>query len=251
MWGFAPVLARLGRDFGFVPLVMGTCIIIYILGLLADPSGLTGGFNLFGFLSPTAESLILFGASGHYPVFVLHRWWTVFTAGWLHAGILHIGFNMMSLRSLAPAAAEFYGASRMIIIYTVAGVVGFTASTLGGTYFPFIPFLHPAQLTVGASAAICGLLGALLYYGRRAGSSMVGEQAKSWAIGLVVMGFLIPGIDNWAHLGGFVGGYLSSKILDPLKPERLDHFLIALACLAVTAIAIAYSLIDGWRLLRL
>src|SRR5262245_55975259 len=134
MWGFAPVLTRLGRDFGFVPLVMGTCIVLYILGILADPSGLTGGGGMFSFLSPTAGSLILFGASGYYPVFVLHRWWTVFTAGWLHAGILHIGFNMMSLRSLAPAVGEFYGASRMIIIYTVAGVAGFTASTLGGTY---------------------------------------------------------------------------------------------------------------------
>ena len=251
MWGFAPVLTRLGRDFGFAPIVIGACVILYLAALLADPSGIASGFSLFGFLSPTAESLLLFGASGRYPVFVLHRWWTVFTAGWLHAGLLHIGFNMMSLRALAPAVAEFYGASRMIIIYTVAGVIGFTASTMGGAYFPFIPFLRPAQLTVGASASICGLLGALLYYGRRAGSSFVGEQAKSWAIGLVVMGFLIPGIDNWAHLGGFAGGYLCSRILDPLKPERLDHFLIALACLAVTAIAIIYSLIDGFRLLRL
>src|SRR5438093_488269 len=83
----------------------------------------------------------------------------------------------------AQAVAEFYGASRMIIIYTIAGAAGFTASTLGGRYLGFIPGLRTAGYTVGASAAICGLLGALLYYGRRSGSKLVGEQAKSWAIG--------------------------------------------------------------------
>ena len=172
------------------------------------------------------------------------------TAGWLHAGILHIAFNMMALRNLGPPVAEFYGASRMIIIYTLSGVAGFTASTFGGAYFGFIPGFRGAASTVGASAAICGLLGALLYYGRRGGSSMVFEQAKSWAIGLLIFGFLVPGIDNWAHVGGFAGGYLCSRILDPLKPERLDHFLAALACLALTALALAFSIISGLSRLR-
>jgi rhomboid protease GluP len=63
---------------------------------------------------------------------------------------------------------------------------------------------------------------------------------------IVVFGFIMRGIDNWAHMGGFAGGYLCSKFLDPLKPERMDHFLGAVACLVLTAIAIAASIIHGW-----
>src|SRR5262249_17719865 len=156
--------------------------------------------------------------SGAFPVFLYGRWWTVLTAGWLHGGVLHIMFNMMSLRALAPPVGELYGASRMAIIYVLAGVSGFTVSSFAGAYLGSVPLLGGGAYTLGASAAICGLLGALFYYGRRAGSSMISDQAKSWAVGILLFGIFIPGIDNWAHIGGFAGGYLCSRILDPLKP---------------------------------
>ena len=154
----------------------------------------------------------------------------------------------MWIRQLAPATSEMYGASRMVIIYTIAGVTGFAASTFSAA---FIPFLGGAGFTVGASAPIFGLLGALVFYGRRTGSSIVGDQAKSWAVALFIFGFIFRGVDNWAHLGGFVGGYATAKMLDPLQPERLDHLVAALVCLALTAIAIAFSIVDaltGFRL---
>jgi rhomboid protease GluP len=204
----------------------------------------SGGITTF--LAPSRASLFLFGASGPLPVFGFGRWWTVITAGWLHASLVHIGFNLMSLRSVAGPVAEFYGANRMVIIYTLAGIAGFTASTVGGTFLGFIPGLRGAQFTVGASASICGLIGALFHYGRRAGSSGVSEQAKQWGIMILIFGFIVPGIDNWAHLGGFAGGYLCSKFLDPLKPERLDHFLAAVACFVLTAVAITLSVVHGW-----
>ena len=90
-----------------------------------------------------------------------------------------------------------------------------------------------------------------MFYGRRTGSSIVGDQAKSWAVALFIFGFIFRGVDNWAHLGGFVGGYATAKMLDPLQPERLDHLVAALVCLALTAIAIAFSIVDaltGFRL---
>jgi rhomboid protease GluP len=213
--------------------------------LFADPSGIDRS-GVLSFLSPSNRSLFLFGESGVVPVFVAGRWWTVLTAGWLHAGVLHIFFNMMWVRQLAPATSEMYGPSRMVIIYTVAGITGFTASTLAGA---FVPMLGGARFTVGASAPLFGLLGALIYYGRRSGSSMVGSQAKSWALTLFVFGFIMPGIDNWAHAGGFAGGYIASRFLDPLRPERLDHLIMALACLAVTGIAILFSILDGLKFL--
>jgi hypothetical protein len=55
----------------------------------------------------------------------------------------------------------------------------------------------------------------------------------------------MPGVDNFAHAGGFAGGYLTALMLDPLKPERIDHIVMALICLAATALAIAASVITG------
>jgi len=225
---------------------MWSCIILYLLTLAFDVQGVsTGGFN---FLAPSGRSLFVFGASGVIPVFRAGRWWTFLTAGWLHAGVLHILFNMMWIRQLAPATSEMYGPSRMVIIYTFAGVTGFAASTLSGA---FIPFLGGAGFTVGASAPIFGLLGALVFYGRRTGSSIVGDQAKSWAVALFIFGFIFRGVDNWAHLGGFAGGYATAKFLDPLQPERLDHLVAALACLALTAMAIVFSIVSALGSFRL
>jgi rhomboid protease GluP len=246
MWGFGPLFTRLGRDMGFIPFVMSACIILFGATMIADTSGMRLGGGFFSFLSPSTASLFLFGASGSVPVFGYGRWWTVLTAGWLHGGLLHIGFNLMSLRNVGEPVAEFYGANRMVIIYTFAGITGFAASTLAGEYLRFLPILRGGQLTVGASASICGLIGSLFYYGRRAGSSGVSDQAKQWAIMILNSGFLFPVIDTWAHVGGFVGGYLCSKFLDPLRPERMDHFLGAIACIALTGIALAMSIFYGW-----
>ena len=73
------------------------------------------------FMAPASPALFLFGASGSLPVFGLGRWWTVLSAAWLHGGLLHILFNMMWVRQLAPATAELYGPGRMVIIYTAPG----------------------------------------------------------------------------------------------------------------------------------
>jgi rhomboid protease GluP len=62
---------------------------------------------------------------------------------------------------------------------------------------------------------------------------------------LIVMGFLMSGIDNYAHAGGFGGGYLAARLLDPLKPERIDHMVMALVCLAASILSIVVSVIVG------
>lgn len=240
MWGFAGVLRGLGRDMGFVELVMGGTILLYGATLVTGGIRPMEGLSLFNLLSPNPQALFAFGASGAIPVFGYGRWWTVLSAGWLHGSLLHIFFNLLWLRQLAPAVAELYGASRMVIVYTVSSATGFLLSSAVGA---LLPFLGGAPLTVGASAPIFGLLGALVYYGRRAGSSVVGNQAWYYAIVLFLMGFFLGGIDNWAHLGGFAGGWLASRWLDPLREERTDHTLLALVGLVATALSIVASLI--------
>jgi rhomboid protease GluP len=227
-----------------VPFVIGTCALLYGFTLLAS-GGDIGMGGLFSLFSPNTQSLFLFGASGALPVFGLDRWWTVLSAGWLHGGILHILFNMMWVRQLAPVTADLYGPGRMIIIYTAASVAGFALSSFAGAYLPGFLFLRGGQFTVGASAAIFGLLGAMVYYGRRGGSSGIGRQALSYALILGLFGFLMPGIDNYAHGGGFAGGYLTARMLDPLKPERIDHLVIGIACLAAALLSIVASVLHG------
>jgi rhomboid protease GluP len=245
LWGFAPALRRLGNDLGFVPVVTWGCIALYVATLAADPRGIrTTG--IFSFLAPSLSSLLRFGASGAIPVFGLGHWWTLASAGWLHGGLLHIAFNVLWLRQLAPATAEIYGASRMVILYTLAGIAGFLLSTLAGVFFGASPlfFMRGAQFTIGASAPIFGLLGALVAYSRR-GSSAVGSQALGYAGVLFVFGLAAPGVDNYAHLGGFAGGFLGARAFDPFAAERPSHFLGALACLGLTLLAILASLLAG------
>jgi rhomboid protease GluP len=246
LWGFAPAVRQLGQDMGFVPFVTTACIAVYVLTLVSSGPGVLEASGLFSFLGPSTDALELYGASGAYPVLVQHRWWTVLSAGWLHGGLLHIGFNLLWIRQLAPAVAEMYGPGRMVIIYTAGSVVGFAITSLAGYYFQDLPrILQGSVLTVGASAPIFGLLGALVYYGRRAGSSVVRGQAVSWALTMFMFGLFLPGIDNYAHAGGFGGGYLAARLLDPLKPERINHLVAALICLVLSIGSVAFSVLVG------
>ena len=244
LWGFAPVLRNFGRDLGFVPFIIGTCILAYGASLLLSRGTSMGG--PLNFLSPDSRALLAMGASGAIPVFGMNRWWTVLSASWLHGGLLHIVFNLMWVRQLAPATAELYGPGRSVIIYSLAGVAGFALSSFAGAYLPDLFILRGGQFTVGASAPIFGLLGALVYYGRRTGSSAVHGQAVSWALTMGLFGLFMPGIDNYAHAGGFLGGFLLGRVLDPLKPERIDHLAIATVCLVASVGAILYS---AWTIL--
>jgi rhomboid protease GluP len=246
LWGFAPALRSLGHDLGFVPFVSGLSVVMYVL-TLASSGGDIGGGGLFGLLSPSSYALILYGASGAVPVFGLGRWWTVLSAAWLHGGLLHILFNVLWIRQLAPATGELYGPGRMVIIYTAGAIAGFAASSLAGATLGWLPLpmLRGASLTVGASAPIFGLLGGLVYYGRRSGSSVVHGQALSWALMMGVFGLLMPGVDNYAHAGGFAGGYLAGRALDPLQPERINHIAAAVVCLLLSVVSIAASVVHG------
>ena len=89
------------------------------------------------------------------------------------------------------------------------------------------------------------MLGALVYYGRRSGSQLIRSQAVGYAAGLFFFGLVMPGVDNYAHAGGFAGGYLAARWLDPLRPERIDHVLAALVCLALVVLSILASVLDG------
>ena len=237
LWGYTRILQNLGQSFGPVQAIVGACALVYLISLLIDPSGveLVRGWSV---LQPSTKSVIILGASGTVPVIELNRFWTVLSASWLHGNLIHILFNMMWVRQLAPATARFFGVGEMLLIYVVSGATGFILSTLSG---------H--QLTLGASAAVFGLLGALVFYGRRTGDTAMGQQVWMWAIILFVLGFVMPGVDNFAHLGGFLGGFGMAKWLDPLRPETSGRLMAGLIALGLSLLTVVISAIHALFLL--
>lgn len=234
LWGFTRFFQNLGQTFGPVQVIIGSCVLIYLLTLVVDPSGIQMGSPL-SMLQPSQNAVLLFGASGTYPVVNYGRWWTVLSASWLHGSLLHILFNMLWIRQLLPATARLYGVGKMLLIYVVSGTIGFILSTLSG---------H--QLTLGASAAVFGLLAALVVYGRRTGNTAMGQQVWMWAVILFMLGFVMRGVDNFAHLGGFLGGYAMARWLDPLRQETADHLVAGLIALGLSLLAVVVSVIHAF-----
>jgi rhomboid protease GluP len=205
-------------------------VFMFILSILISPTSARLSMNPFDFMSPGNSSLLLLGATGAYPIDRLHRWWTLLSANFLHGSILHILFNMMAIRQIAPLIIEEYGAYRTIAIFIFSGVGGYLLSYFAGV-----------SLTIGASAALCGLIGAAIYYGKSRGGyfgEMVYRQVGGWAVGTFIFGFLFPGINNWAHGGGLLTGVLVAYILGYREriPENLLHKTVGILC-ALSALA--------------
>jgi rhomboid protease GluP len=152
------------------------------------------------------------------------------------------------VRILVPQTVELFGPARTVIIYVAAGVCGFLLSSVGGL-FP-IPVLGGAGVTLGASGAILGLVGALVHYGGRSGSSLIRTEATRLAVMFIVMGMIMPGTDNYAHIGGFVGGYVVSTMFNPLTRERGDHMIAAVVCIGATVIALVFNVIHALPFFR-
>jgi len=135
--------------------------------------------------------------------------WRLFTPMLLHGSILHIGFNMYALYAIGPGLERYYGRVRYLLLYILAGFAGNVAS-----------FLISPNPSLGASTAIFGLLGAegvFLYQNRQ----LFGPAAKRSLINVITIAGinlligLSPGIDNWGHVGGLVGGALFAWFAGP------------------------------------
>ena len=214
-------------------------ITFFVLSIFLNPSGLGLSANPLNFLSPSDKSLFLLGATGTMPINFYGRWWTLVSASFLHGGILHIFFNMAALGQLGPFVLREFGFNRFFIIYSVTGVAGFFMSYLAG-----IPF------TIGASASICGLIGAILYYGKSRGGSygeVIYRQAMGWVVGLVLFGLLVPGINNWAHGGGIVSGVLFAFLTGyhEKKSETLLHQVLAIGCIVLTTVILLWAILQA------
>jgi len=192
--------------------------------------------NPLTFLSPSDTSLFLLGATGTVPIDKYHRLWTLISASYLHGGVLHIFFNMAALGQLASVVDREFGVYRMFVIYTVSGIIGFLISYLAGV-----------ALTIGASASVCGLVGAALYYGKSRGGIYgrnLYRQISIWIILLFVFGLIVPGINNWGHGGGILAGIIFGYLLgyQEKKRENIIHKILAGVCAVVTLAVLIWAI---------
>ena len=142
-------------------------------------------------------ALVYFG--GNLPVGMdAGQWWRVATSIFLHAGLWHIGFNLIALAIVGPAVEDIYGRWRMVFLFMVTGIAAAIGSRLLGL----------DGVGIGASGAIMGLVGVAAGWGQRQGTRY-GQELRNrmltWAVYTVIFGFFV-GADNRAHVVGLVVG---------------------------------------------
>lgn len=223
---------RLVRGVGDSDRLVRSVIIIsvgmYLVSLFLNSRLPAFSMNPFYLLSPENRSLLFMGATGTIPIDRFGRMWTLLSAIYLHGGLLHLFFNMMAFYQLAPLTIREYGNSRSIILFTLGGIAGFWISYRAGVTF-----------TIGASGAVCALIGALIYYGKSRGGvygQAIFRQLGGWAVAILIFGFLMPGINNWAHGGGFLSGMALGYFLGyrEKKPDNVFHKSLAAGCAVLT-----------------
>jgi rhomboid protease GluP len=199
---------------------------------LANEGG-GGGFRILWGMG--GETVYRLGASHPYPIFAQHEWWRLVTAMFLHGGLIHIGFNMMSLMQLGPALEELYGSARYLFLYVATGAFGFLVSAWFGHF------------SLGASGALLGLVGAMLAITTKRGGAYMRELRSrlvtSVAI-LFVLGFSGVGIDNYAHFAGLTAGFGLGKLFADRQPVNSSERRTAygLGWLAGMVVVVSFAL---------
>ena len=217
---------------GFIPHArFVTTMILLVNTALYLATGLysmsSGNGNL---INLDLDTLLEFGAKYSRAILGAGQWWRLVTAGFLHGGLIHIGMNSWVLFDLGAQVEEVFGPPRLIVIYFCATVGGFLASTFWSS-----------ALSVGASAAIMGLIGAMIALGTMHRSA-IGEAIRRvyirYAIYMVIFGLLVPNIDNAAHFGGLATGFVVARLAGlPRLGDRGEQFwrIASYVCIGLTA----------------
>jgi len=171
------------------------------------------------------------------------EWWRLLTNVFVHGGIIHIAFNMWCLWNLGQLCESLYGRWTYAAVYLISGI---GASLASAAWHPFVP-------SVGASGAIFGLAGALIT-ALKLGEFSVPRSALSgtlrslgaFVVYNLIFGFVLPGVDNTAHIGGLITGLIVGALIALIAPQqgqtprRVAVFLVMILTLAGGAIATAH-----------
>ena len=190
----------------FTNIISLICILMYVI------VGIYGN-NFFNF---DANVLAKFGANNILLV-KNGEIYRLLTCAFLHVGLIHLVVNMYSLRVIGPSVEGLIGKGKFVFIYLISAI---SASLMS------LVFVDSNIVSVGASGAIFGLMGALLYFGYHY-RLYLNDAIKTQIIPVIlfnlIIGFMMPGIDNGAHIGGLIGGYLATMAIGiKNKSEKKD-----------------------------
>ena len=184
----------------FTYIIIAICAVMFVLTAYADGFDLANVWNGFN-----AGVLIKMGANNGILLKDGYEIWRLITYMFLHGSLVHIIVNMYSLVALGNQIESFFGKAKFLVIYFISGIAGGLLSAALGNV-----------TSVGASGAIFGLLGSMLYFGFHY-RAYFGQAVKMQILPVIAInlaiGFLMPNIDNWCHIGGLVGGFLITMAL--------------------------------------
>ena len=185
-------------------LILLICVVMYIIL----------GINSNNFLNIGINSLVDFGGNNLLLV-QSGEIWRIISAAFLHVSLIHLLVNMYSLVIIGTQVETFIGKLKFLFIYLISAIVGSLLSLI---------FNEVNIVSVGASGAIFGLMGALLYFGYHY-RLYLSEAIKNQIIPVIVLnlilGFMVSGVDNAAHIGGLIGGYLASMAIGIENKSKL------------------------------
>ena len=225
-----------GRIMGIIPIpstatsaIVAVTIALY--GISWYMTATSGTMQAMGGIS--GEVLLRLGAKS--PYILVGQWWRLVTAIFLHAGLLHIGMNLWCLFDLGPEVESLFSTAKFVVFYLVTGVVGFVLSL----------WWRPMGMSIGASGAICGLIGVLIgasFHHGHLGKAYRGQLWR-WVIYIAIFGIFLP-IDNAAHFGGLIAGILLGYVVPEGEAETQasQNLWNALAGLSVVIIAGSFAL---------
>ncbi len=203
-----------------------TLIVINVIAYLAEGAGLSisnGGHP--------SGSIYAHGALFAPPIALDHEYWRLITSGFLHAGLVHIGFNMYLLWALGRMIEHAVGSVRFATIYFV--------SLLGGSFGALVA--SPHAVTVGASGAVFGLMGAAFIELRRRGIDPFQAGIGPLILINLVLSFAVPGVSVGGHIGGLIAGGLTGVLFVEVDRRKIPTAVAYAGCLVLAAILVAGS----------
>ena len=237
-WKNNPLVRGWASGDQLIRIIIYSNVFLFVLSLVLSSNMFASGFNPLNFLAPSSNTLLSLGATGTVPINRI-GWWTLVSANYLHGSLMHLLFNMVVLNQIGSLTARIYGSNRFFAIYTISGIGGF-----------LISYMANISITVGASSALFGLIGAALYYGKSRGGTYgqaIYKQIGTWAIFIILLGFIVPQVNNWAHIGGMASGALIAMLLgyEEKSREGIKHRVLAGACMGITLLILLYAILRG------
>jgi len=205
-------------------ILVGVNLVIFAIGIGAglqtrDRVIYEGGLVGLGF-NPFTQELIGV-ATG--------EWYRIVTSGFLHANLIHVGFNMYILYRLGQLLEPALGRGRFVLVYFV--------SLLGGSFGVLL--IDPDQFTVGASGAVFGIMGAAVAVYRSRGINVMDSGLGTTIILNLVFTFAVPGISIGGHVGGLVTGWVAGELLTNIGPRYLKDGALAVWSVVVLGAVLA------------